>query len=113
MERQMKRNISLVYILTALNYSWFWIAIWVLFYLRFIDYAGIGILESVMITTSFLGEIPTGAIGDLLGKKKTLILAFLLSALGNLTMGLSPSFGILLIMISFIALRKNKYIKTI
>ncbi|MDP4011946.1 MAG: MFS transporter [Candidatus Roizmanbacteria bacterium] len=95
MERQMKRNISLVYILTALNYSWFWIAIWVLFYLRFTDYAGIGLLESVMITTSFLGEIPTGAIGDLLGKKKTLIIAFFLCAMGNLTMGLAPSFGIL------------------
>jgi len=95
MERQMKRNITLVYILTALNYSWFWIAIWVLFYLRFTDYAGIGLLESVMITTSFLGEIPTGAIGDLLGKKKTLIIAFFLCAMGNLTMGFAPSFGIL------------------
>ena len=91
----MKRNITLVYILTALNYSWFWIAIWVLFYLRFTDYAGIGLLESVMITTSFLGEIPTGAIGDLLGKKKTLIIAFFLCAMGNLTMGFAPSFGIL------------------
>lgn len=104
MERQMKRNISLVYILTALNYSWFWIAIWVLYYLKFTNYAGIGILESIMITTAVVGEIPTGALGDLLGKKKTLILAFLIAAVGNLMMGFSSSFDHLAIALLFITL---------
>ncbi len=104
MTQKMKRNITLVYILTALNYSWFWIAIWVLYYLRFTNYAGIGILESIMITTAIIGEIPTGAVGDLLGKKKTLILAFLTAALGNFIMGFSNSFDHLAIALLFVTL---------
>ena len=65
-----KRNIVLAYILGYLKQSWFWLGIWVFYYLRFTNYAGIGIIESVMILTMTVGEIPTGAIADLLGKKK-------------------------------------------
>ena len=39
-----------------------------------------------------LGEIPTGAIADLLGKKKTLLISFLLMALGLFGIGLTPDF---------------------
>lgn len=84
-----------MYLITAFDYSWFWAAIWVLFYLRFTNYAGIGLLESVMIITSVIGEIPTGAIADLLGKKKTLMLSFLFGILGNLLMGFASSFFVL------------------
>lgn len=76
-EALLQRNITVVYILTALSNAWFWIAIWVYFYLRVTDYAGIGLLETIMILTYFLGEIPTGAIADLLGKKKTMIISIL------------------------------------
>lgn len=69
------RNIKLIYILSILYNSWFWIGIWVLYYLRYTSYAGIGLLESVMIFTSTTTEIPTGAIADLLGRKKTLTMS--------------------------------------
>lgn len=91
----LRRNIVIVYALTALTNAWFWIAIWVYFYLRFTDYAGIGLLESVMIATYVFGEVPTGAVADLLGKKKTLTLAFILQAIGSVMMGMSGSFGML------------------
>lgn len=91
----LRRNIFIVYALTALTNAWFWIAIWVYFYLRFTDYAGIGLLESVMIATYVFGEVPTGAIADLLGKKKTLTLAYTLQAAGSVLMGLSGSFEML------------------
>jgi MFS family permease len=94
-QKKIEHNIFLVYILTILRYSWFWIAIWVLYYLRFTNYAGVGILESIMILTTVIGEIPTGAIADLLGKKYTLTLSFLFSAIGNLIMGFAPSFSFL------------------
>ncbi|MCB9800743.1 MAG: MFS transporter [Pseudomonadales bacterium] len=93
--KKQKQNITLMYLITAFDYSWFWAAIWVLFYLRYTNYAGIGLLESVMIITSVVGEIPTGAIADLLGKKKTLMLSFLFGFLGNMLMGLANSFFIL------------------
>ena len=94
-KKQLQRNIFLVYILTALDYAWFWIAIWVLFYLRFTDYAGIGLLEAIMITTSVFAEVPTGAIADLLGKKKTMLVAFAVGSVGNILMGLAGDFTLL------------------
>lgn len=96
-KKNLKNNIFFVYTLTVLHYNWFWIAIWVLYYLRFTNYAGIGILETIMILTTVLGEIPTGAIADLLGKKYTLTLAMLFSCIGNLIMGISPSFLFLIL----------------
>jgi len=103
-DKKLKNNISIIYILTALQHSLFWIAIWVLFYLRFTDYAGIGLLESTMVLIMVAGEIPTGAIADLIGKKNTLTLAFICSFLGNLTMGLAPSFSLLIIAVTIITL---------
>ncbi|MCA9369104.1 MAG: hypothetical protein H6773_00375 [Pseudomonadales bacterium] len=56
--------------MTTLDHAWFWIAIWALFYLRFTDCAGFGLLEFTMIISFVITEIPTGAIADLFGKKK-------------------------------------------
>ncbi len=44
---------------------------------------------------NLLMEIPTGAFADMMGKKKTLIIAFLLQGLGNVLMGFSSSFWML------------------
>jgi MFS family permease len=89
----MTRNIYLAYFLAAMKHSWFFLGIWVLYYLRFTNYAGIGLLESVMIITTTAGEIPTGAIADLLGKKKTLILSFFIEAIGGYGMVLAQNFN--------------------
>lgn len=70
------RNIILAYILSYLRQSCFWLGIWVYYYLRFTNYAGIGLIESIMILTMTVGEIPTGAIADLLGKKELYRLHF-------------------------------------
>ncbi len=83
----MSRNIWLAYILTALKYSWFWLGIWVFFYLRFTDYAGIGLIESALIISMTLGEIPTGALADLIGKKVTLFISFILQSAGLALIG--------------------------
>jgi MFS family permease len=93
------KNIKIAYILSLLWRSWFWLGVWVFYYLRFTDYAGIGFLEAVMITTSSLGEIPTGAIADVLGKKKAVILAFALGAVGNILMAFAPNYSVLIISI--------------
>jgi MFS family permease len=92
-------NIRLAYLLSYLNKSWFWIGIWVLYYLRFTNYAGIGALESLMIITSVLAEIPTGAVADLIGKKLTLSISFMLGSVGSFIMGLAPNLTVLAISI--------------
>lgn len=97
-------NEKIAYWLSLLWRSWFWLGIWVFYYLRFTDYAGIGLLESVMITTSTLGEIPTGAIADILGKKKAVVIAFIMGATGNFFMALSPNYATLILSIVIMTL---------
>lgn len=88
----MTKNILLGYLLGFLRACWFWLGVWVFYYLQFTDYAGIGLLESIMIITWILLEVPTGALTDLIGKKRALIMAFLLLGIGNFVMGGAVSF---------------------
>jgi len=55
----------------------------VLYYLRFTDYAGIGILETVMIITSIALEVPTGMIVDRIGKRNGMILSSIITVIGT------------------------------
>lgn len=91
----LKRNIAIAYILAFSKNTWFWLGIWIFYYLRFTNYAGIGIIETIFIITITLAEIPTGAIADLFGKKKTLILAFIFEVIGSFMMAATPNIQIL------------------
>lgn len=64
--------------------------IWVFYYLRFTNYAGIGIIETFLFIAATASEIPTGAIADLFGKKNTLVISFLLQTLGMSILALFP-----------------------
>lgn len=85
--------------LAYLKQSWFWLGVWIFYYLRYTDYAGIGLIESVMIFTVTVGEIPTGAVADLLGKKNTLKIAFLLETIGSFLLASATSFSFILVAI--------------
>jgi len=89
------KNIKIAYLIASLRTAWFFLGIWVFYYLLFTNYAGIGLIESILIITMTTMEIPTGAIADLLGKKKTLSIAFLLQSAGILSMALAPNFAVL------------------
>ncbi|MCL5090980.1 MAG: MFS transporter, partial [Patescibacteria group bacterium] len=90
-----------------------WLGIWVFYYLRFTNYAGIGLIETVMILTITVFEIPTGAIADLLGKKITLTLSFLLETIGGLGMAFSPNITILTVSVFMAALGGTLYSGTL
>lgn len=53
------------------------------------------LLDSGAVMAGLIMEIPTGAFADLVGKKKTLMLAFLLHGVGNILMGVSGNFWML------------------
>lgn len=103
------KNIPLAYVLNVLNFSWFWLGTWVLYYLKFTDYAGIGLIEVFMIVAATTSEIPTGALADLIGKKKTLLLSFLVSGIGSLIMGFAPNLLWLIISVIFLAIGASLY----
>lgn len=72
-------------------HGWFWMGNWIFYYLMFGGYAIVALLDSGALLAGLIYEIPTGAFADLVGKKKTLILAFLFQMIGNILMGVSSS----------------------
>lgn len=89
---KLRKNINLSYVLVFLNNSFFWYAPWLLFLLNYITFTQAAILQSIGLFTSVISEIPTGALADLIGKKKTLNLAFLFTGIGEIYMGFSTKY---------------------
>lgn len=109
----MHRNIWIAYVLTFLRNSWFWMGIWVFYYLKFTNYAGIGLIETIMIIAVTSGEIPTGVIADFFGKKNTLTIAFSLQTIAMIFLSFTPSLLGLLIGILILGIGGAFYSGTI
>lgn len=67
------RNIALYYFLTLFMNGWFILPNWVFYFAQFITIPKIGIIDGISKLIAILLEVPSGAVSDLLGKKKTLI----------------------------------------
>lgn len=91
--KRIEKNIKLNYWYQCFRFMDITGAIWVL-YLGFkgMGLMEIGILEGIFHMASLLFEIPTGAIADLLGRKKTILLGRMSSILSSLIMMGSHSF---------------------
>ncbi|MBU1085729.1 MFS transporter, partial [Patescibacteria group bacterium] len=100
----MKQNIKIAYFLTFCWNALFWLGIWLLYYLKFTDYQGIGLIETAWITISILSEIPTGAIADIFGKKYTLFFAFFFQTIGQIVMGFAQNYSHLIISVVIMTL---------
>ena len=87
----MERNIKIAYVVGSLRNSWFWLGVWILVYLSITDYAGLGLVEAALFVTTILLEVPTGAFADLVGKRITLVLAFMFSAICNISIAFSQN----------------------
>lgn len=107
------RNIRIAYFLAFFKNTWFWLGIWIIYYLRFTDYAGIGIIETILVVTTTMAEVPTGAVADLFGKKNTLILAFLFETVGAFVMALTPNFELLALSVFIMSIGGAFYSGTI
>lgn len=68
--------------------------------LGFTNFEQIATIQAIGVATQSLLEIPSGALSDLIGKKKTLLIGFLLMGVGEIIMIIHPSF--LVFLISFI-----------
>ena len=90
-------NIRRYYWLMAFSNCWFATATWIFFVQKFMSLATFGIVDSFIFAFGLLLEIPTGALADLLGKKKAIQLAMFFLASGSLAMGLSQSTPFLII----------------
>jgi MFS family permease len=88
--------LTLLYLVGLLRGLRFGFGVWVLYYLRVTDYAGIGIAETLTILAFFLLEVPTGWLADRFGRKRAILASLLLETLGYLALvAISDLMGLL------------------
>lgn len=80
------RNIIIFYILTVLKNAWFITGNWIFFWSLYMTYGQMGILDTIGFLFGMLMEIPTGGLADIIGRKRTLLVSFLLSGMGIFVM---------------------------
>lgn len=81
------KNVTRLYILTALTNLWFFTGSWLYFYRLYMSDRQIGVLDGLVFGIGLLAEIPSGALADLLGRKRQLLLGLLLMSGGFLLQG--------------------------
>lgn len=93
LHNRLKRNIRLDYISSFIANLNMQSSIWVL-YLAYcgLSLAEIGLLEGIYHATSMICEIPSGAVADLLGRKRSMVLSRICIALSCIIMLLAGSF---------------------
>ncbi len=92
-ESKMKRNINLDYLFCFMKNFDIASAIWVLYMVyRGLPLWQIGLVEGIFHVTSFLFEVPSGALSDLIGRKKVIIIGRICSAVAALVQLFSTNF---------------------
>jgi len=98
------KNVRLYYILTIFLSANFILPNWVFYFGRFISIPAIGLIDGLSKIVAVVLEVPSGAVSDLLGKKKTLIMGNMFFALCSIVLINAATFTTLLIgnMIMFV-----------
>lgn len=78
------RNISWYYVMEAGMSTGFIMGNWIFFWLRYMTYGQFGLIDGLSYGFGMFMEIPTGALSDMLGKRRTLIAAMGCEVLGML-----------------------------
>lgn len=107
-KQNLKRNITLNYFNTFITNLNMQSAIWVL-YLAYcnMNLMQVGILEGIYHATSIICEIPSGAMADLLGRKKSMILSRFCIAISCILMLFSRNFWLFALSFMIQALGNN------
>lgn len=79
-----RRNIVLFYLLSGIMGLWFVSSNWIYFWTKYMTYGQLGWVDAIGFGFALLLEIPSGAIADLLGKRKTILIGMAAGAVGIL-----------------------------
>ncbi len=107
------RNINLSYGIAGLNNAFFWYAPWLLCVYKYISIEQATILQLIGMLTRVIAEVPTGALSDLIGKKKTLLIAFLICGVAETIMSFSSTYTSFILVYILIGLGQSFYSGTI
>ncbi len=91
------KNVTKLYILTALTNLWFVTGSWLYFYRLYMSDRQIGILDGLVFGVGLIAEIPSGALADMLGRKRQLQLGLLLMSAGWLVQGFAQAYWYILV----------------
>lgn len=80
--------------LTSIIFS---IPIWIVYYRQYISIEQLSFLVSLQYIVQLVLELPTGAIADMIGRKKTIFLSYVLLAVSDLFIVFSANFSSLLV----------------
>lgn len=92
-KQKLKRNVKLAYISVFFIALIFVIPIWVAFETRILNFTQIALISAICYGITTLLELPSGALADLIGRRKTIILGWLISGLGNVYIAFASSFA--------------------
>lgn len=87
-----QNNIFWLKILSIFRSMYFVVPVWVSMELQYITLTQVAIIEIVCLLSALLLELPTGALADLIGRKKSIVISFLVSSLAYLTFAYANNF---------------------
>jgi MFS family permease len=84
-----KRNIYLFYLTSVGMSAWFIASNWLYFWTKFMTYGQVGLVDALGFGLALTLEIPSGAIADMIGKRKTILIGMIAGFLGVMLMTFS------------------------
>lgn len=87
-----KNNIRWFYIYSFFAGLFFIVPIWVAFERKFLSFQEMALLEVIGTSILVAMQLPTGALADLIGRRNTMIIGWLLTAIGWIATGFSTNF---------------------
>lgn len=85
-KEKLQRNFKWYYLISFFTGLDFVIPIWVAFQTRFLPFTAIALIHSFSYFMTMALELPTGALADLLGRKRTVMLGWVIQGLGYIYM---------------------------
>ncbi|MBD3362570.1 MFS transporter [Candidatus Dojkabacteria bacterium] len=79
---RLKKNIPLFYAVNFLSFLIFFVPIWVAYERQFITFTQMSLISASRFALTAFLELPTGALADLIGRKYSVMLGFLVEAFG-------------------------------
>lgn len=93
-----ERNKRVYYLTQFLHSLVFTIPIWIVFYQKFVSVPQLSILVTFEYITQMVFEVPSGALADLIGRRKTILISFLIGTLRYFLFPIADNFNFFLIL---------------
>lgn len=87
-----QNNLFYLKFLSVFRSLYFMVPVWVSMELKYISLTQVAIIDIVILMSALVLELPTGALADLIGRKKSISISFLISALAYFLFAYADSF---------------------